>query len=100
MIQASRVTCPSRSGSPPYHTLRLDGSPSGIFTPASTASTDRPFSDKTFHAAPLASLPKSQVETTTGWSFTDSTGKSSSESNKPEPARLFFKNFLRVGIVG
>ena len=66
MIQASNVTRPSLSGRPPYPTLRSLGSPSGIFTPASTASKARPFLLKISHAAALACSPKFQVESTIG----------------------------------
>ena len=66
IIQASSVTCPSRSGLPPTPTLRFVKSASVTITPFSTASSTDPPSDKTFQAPSLAARPCSQVESTIG----------------------------------
>jgi hypothetical protein len=66
MMHESRVTLPSRSGSPPYPTELIAGLPSVILAPASTASSARPDADSIFHASLFASIPKFQVEMTTG----------------------------------
>src|SRR5258708_7080111 len=66
MMQASSVTCPSRSGRPPNPTLRLPMSFSEFITPFSTASSALPRADKTFHASAFASTPCFQVEITNG----------------------------------
>src|SRR6202012_5985121 len=66
IIQASRVTCPSRSGYPARPTVWFFISASGILTPASTASKARPPVDNVFQASLLASTPKFQVEITIG----------------------------------
>src|SRR5258708_33776801 len=66
IIHASSVTRPSRSGKPPSPTEVSFGSPSGTWTPASTASSARPFLDKIFQASAFAPTPKFQVEITIG----------------------------------
>ena len=66
MMQASRVTCPSRSGLPPIPTLLLAKSASVTRTPCSTASTALPPLLSISHAARLASKPCTHVDKTIG----------------------------------
>src|ERR1700730_7273450 len=66
MIEASSVTSPSVSGSPPQPTLSTDASSSQWVIPASTASSEGAPVESTSHATSLAAIPKGQVETTTG----------------------------------
>src|SRR5690554_4781865 len=66
MIQASKVTLPSRSGRPPSPTDCPLGSASSTLQPFSTASSaDAPFC-RSSQAAPAAGFT-SQVATTRGW---------------------------------
>ena len=66
MMLASSDTCPSRSGYPARPTLWFFKSASGTRAPASTASSARPPTPSTAHAARFAATPKSQVDTTRG----------------------------------
>src|ERR1700761_9419341 len=65
MIEASKVTIPSRSGFAPKPTQQLIED-SVTITPASTASSADPFALSTSHAPLFASRPVSHVEMTTG----------------------------------
>jgi len=65
MIDASRVTKPSRSGFAPKPTQQLIVD-SVTFTPASTASRADPFRLSTSQAPLFAAIPVSHVEMTTG----------------------------------
>lgn len=65
MMQASRVTIPSRSGLPPRPTQQF-WLASVTITPFSTASRAVPARLNTSQAPLLASTPASQVEITTG----------------------------------
>ena len=105
-MHASSVTRPSLSGRPPYPTLRSVGSPSGIFTPASTASRARPLFFRISHAAPFALTPKFQVERTIGlFTFPSENGTSSSldlnefKAIATEPIAAVFIKSLRFAIL-
>src|SRR5690606_16958293 len=65
MMQASRVTLPSRSGRPPLPTVSLVISASSTITPCSTASRAEPPACNTSQALALAFM-KFQVHTTRG----------------------------------
>ena len=64
-MQASRVTFPSRSGSPPIPTDWPSSFASSILQPCSTASREFPLVDKISHAF-LVAFFTSHVATTTG----------------------------------
>ena len=66
MMQASRVTNPSRSGFAPNPTQQFS-SDSVTITPFSTASSARPPERKIFQAAAFAAIPASQVDITRGF---------------------------------
>ena len=66
IIDASRVTKPSRSGLAPSPTQQF-WEDSVTITPASTASRALPPLPSIFQAPLFASIPASQVETTRGW---------------------------------
>src|SRR5690606_16925503 len=65
MMQASKVTFPSRSGRPPLPTVSLLISASSTMTPCSTASRELPPASSTSQAFALAFI-KFQVQTTRG----------------------------------
>ena len=66
IMQASKVTLPSRSGRPPLPTVSLVSSASSTLTPCSTASRALPPDFKTSQAFSVA-LKKFQVQTTIGF---------------------------------
>ena len=66
IIQASRVTCPSRSGLPPKPTERLVKSLSVTATPFCTASKALPPDERIDHAPAFASIPWFHVLRTRG----------------------------------
>src|SRR4051812_3987901 len=67
IMQASSVTCPSRSGKPPRPTLRFFKSSSEFITPFSTASNALPPAERIFHASAFAGTPCFHVEITMGF---------------------------------
>src|SRR5260221_13857323 len=95
MMQASSVTRPSRSGSPPSPTEVIFGSPSGIWTPASTASSALPPLPNIFHASAFAPTPKFHVETTRGLFTGLGSASAFVKGAKDARAAPDWRNFLR-----
>src|SRR5882762_2351049 len=95
MMQASNVTRPSRSGRPPSPTEFIFGSPSGMWTPASTASSALPPPPTIFHASALAPTPKFQVDTTRGLFTGFGSVSALVKGTKDARAAPDWRNFLR-----
>lgn len=64
IMQASKVSRPSRSKLPLYPTDVTEGSASVTLTPSSTASNAEPFCSNIFMALSLADIPNGQVDIT------------------------------------
>ena len=95
ITQASRVTFPFSSGSPPIPTELFFGSASACLAAFSAASIELPPLFRTLIASSLAARPKSQVDNTTGlflliFKFPD-LARISGEDN---PTKLVRKKFL------